>query len=185
VAIPPEVYHVSVNIAKLYTTFPACSNFSQHFFLLTHNTTTRLHMLHRQLFLSQTRTRSYTHQPVDKQWPWYEPNRKMNQIQNRWISGFEKMKLPPYTVGTCTGRMGLASRSQECNSWLQGVGKLQDGYSHCSALGLNAFHVRERRLKLIQKELSSSKYIFWDCDTSLPPVFSRALRVLQVERMLI
>jgi len=125
VAVPPESFQLSVNIAKPYTSFPACSNFPQHFLMLAHNKTTRLHMPRRQLFLSQTRAHTNL---LDKQWPWHEPNIKMNQIQNRWISMLKKVNCLQTQWVPATGRMGLASRSQECNNWFQGVGKLQGGY---------------------------------------------------------
>lgn len=124
-------------------------------------------------------------------WPYYEPKRKINQIQNRYIIWVWKKEIPSYFSGRPgTGRRRrLASHSQECSSLLQSVGRLQGGHQLLLICTWTWWFSCARKQtctnKLIQIEPSGSWHIFWDWDTSHPPVISRTLHALQVERLLI
>ena len=144
---PFEIYQSSVNITYPFTSFPACSGQLHNTFLLLQN--------HPDLTCHITNASSLTHTHInlfDKQWPWYEPNRKnrpdTKQV-NLWVWKNDISSKLSERPGS--GRRRLASRSQECSGWLQGVGKLQGGYQSLLIRTWTwfscDFHVRERRVE--------------------------------------
>jgi len=73
---------------------------------------------------------------------------KLNQIQNRWISEFEKMKFPPTLVGDLASRGGKLLLESEVTG-CKASASYKVVISHCwSVLELD-FHVRESRVAQI------------------------------------